>query len=57
MVWQPNSSLKGKFANMHKTEEEIIGRRDYEPIQSLYEQVAMNKTKKNIFNSQQDPLP
>ena len=38
--------LKNKLANMHKTAMKIIGRRDYEPIQSLYDQTIMKQAMK-----------
>ena len=38
--------LKSKLASIHKTAMKIIGRKDYEPIQSIYEQAVRKKQRK-----------
>ncbi len=44
-VWFGNLSvqLKNKLAYIHKTATEIIGIKQYEPIQTLYEQAVMRR--------------
>ena len=47
--------LKNKLAGMQKTAMKIVGRKEYEPIQSIYEQAVRKKAKKIISNSQHTP--
>ncbi len=44
-VWFGNLSvqLKNKLANIHKTAMKIIGIKQYEPIQTLYEQAVLRR--------------
>ena len=49
--------LKSKLAGMHKTAMKIVGRKEYEPIQSIYEQAVRKKAKKIISNSQHPLFP
>ena len=43
--------LKSKLAGMHKTAMKIVGRKEYEPTQRIYEQAVRKKAKKIISNS------
>ena len=49
--------LRSKLASMHKTAMKIVGRKEYEPIQSIYEQAVRRKAKKIISNSQHPLFP
>ena len=50
MVWQPNSATE-KPASMHKTPMKVKGKKEYDPIQSLYEQAVMKQATKIIADS------
>jgi len=47
--------VKNKLANMHKIAMKIIGRREYEPVQILYDQTVMKHATK-IKSDPQHPL-
>ncbi len=44
--------LKSRLTSMHKTAIKIIGKKEYEPIQSLYEQAVRKQATKIIVDSQ-----
>ena len=49
--------LKSKLAGMHKTAMKIVVRKEYEPIQSMYEQAVRKKSKENNFQLPTPTLP
>lgn len=59
IAWFGNltAQLKNKLANMHQTTRKIIGRREYESVQSLYEQEVMKQARKIISDSQHPIFP
>lgn len=51
MVWQPNSATE-KPASMHKMPMKVKVKKEYDPIQSLYEQAVLKKATKIIADCQ-----